>query len=268
MSTEHLLVPLDLPPAPHVLASTGFLSTLNQVEEQIAALKVTDAPSAQLAASLQVRLTQAGTELEKTRVQLTAPYLAAQRKIADVARGPLDRITVAKNALKFALTNYDAEQRRKAAEAEKVRQAELARLEALRQEEIRKEQAEQADAQRIADAALINAAPVNLEDILDLTEEAPTPPPKTEVQRALEVAQHAPAVVVQRPTGVTFKTTLVASVFDVNLLPESFIEKTPKLRAIQATFCTGWVEGRAIPVCPGVRFEVKREPVSSGRSGF
>lgn len=265
--TDHLTVPLELPAAPHILASTSFLSTLKSVEEQIASLKVIDGPTAQLAAELQVRLTSAGAELEKTRQALTAPYLTAQRKIAEVARGPADRITVAKNALKFALTNYQAEEQRKAAAAERLRQEELRRLEALRQEELRLEREKQAEIERQAAEALKAAAPVTEAEAMDFTEE-PVAEVKTEVQRQLEVAQAAPVVVAAKPAGITFKTTLVAEVVDVMLLPEPFVERTAKLRAITSTFCVGWQPGRAIPVCPGVKFTEKTEPVSSGRRTF
>lgn len=98
--TDQLTVPLDLAPAPYVLANTSFLTTLSQVEEQVDKLNIHDAESNQLAASLLVRLTTAGVQLEKTRKELTAPFRAAADKIMEVSRGPRDRIENAKSALK------------------------------------------------------------------------------------------------------------------------------------------------------------------------
>jgi hypothetical protein len=261
-----LIVPIDVGPAPYTLASASFLSALESVEAQTASLRITDVASAQTAATLQQRLTEAGKLLEQERVRLTQPFLLAQRKIAEVAKGPANRIEVAKSALKAALTNYDAEQRRLAAEEERKRQAELARLAAIRQKEIDAEEAKQREAERIQREAVeaarkaAPAAPAGM----DLDDPEPVVVAKTAVQKQLETLQHAPVVAAPRPVGVTFRTTLEAVVVNVDLLPEPFITRTAKLAAIKATYCTGFVEGRALPVCPGVRFEVKREPIARG----
>ena len=266
MSTS-LLVPIDLAPAPYELATSKFIAALTDAETQAAALKVTDATSAQAAAMLQGRLTEAGKLLEAERVRLTAPFLAAQRKIAEVAKGPQNRIEAAKGTLKAALTAYDAECRRQAAEAERKRVAEIARLEAIARDEAKaKADAEAAELRKAAEmAAQAEAAGISLGENLD-EDEPVAPPVKTATQKAIEVLQHAPVVAAPKPAGVTFRTTLVPVVTDINLLPEPFVEKTAKMRAIISTYCAGWVEGRAIPVVSGVRFDVKRDAVSSGRT--
>lgn len=261
---SELLVPLDLAPAPYILADSGFLATLAQVEEQTAALKVTDAHSAQVAASLQVKLTQAGKDLEATRISLSRPFLEAQRKIADVARGPAARIEQAKSALKTQLAAYDAEQRRLAAEAEKARQAEIRRLDEIRRKEIAAEMLRIKEAEEAAKAAMAAVPPEEVGLCLDDDEPA-APPPKTETQRALENLQHAPVVATPKPVGVAMRVTLQATVTDVGLLPDLFVERVPKLAAIRSTYCSGWSEGKSLPEVPGVRFEVKREPVAQGR---
>lgn len=258
MSSE-LIVPISLAPAPYILADPAFLTTLATVEQQAASLRVTDAASAQAAATLQIRLTTAGKDLEKMRQELTAPFLAAQRKIADVAREPAARIEAAKVSLRKQLTAYDEEQRRLAAEAERVRQTELRRLELVRQEEERKEAARLAEIQRRAD----EAAAANREVPVDFDAEVPAP--KTETQKAIEAIKYAPVAVAPKPAGISFRVTLVAVVTDVALLPDAFVERTPKLAAIRATYCSGWKEGQALPVVPGVRFEVQRTAVSTGR---
>lgn len=263
MSTPtELHVVLDLPPAPLVLADSKFLAALAEVEANVASLAVTDAASAQAAANLQTRLTKAGSALEAARKQLKQPFIEAGRRIDAVAVEPANRIEAAKTRLKSALAAYDAEQQRIAREAEEARQRELRRLEAIRraeEETARKRQAEIEEAARKAAAA--SAAPIlDIED-----DEPPAAPVKTETEKAIEAVKYAPPVVAARPAGITYKTTLVATVVDVNKLPDVFVEKIAKLRAIQSTFCTGWKEGATLPECAGVRFEVKREAVSTGR---
>ena len=264
MSSDQLLVPIELAPAPYVLADPQFLSTLDAVERQAAALHVSDAESAEVGAKLQIRLTNAGKELERVRQELTAPFLAAQRKIADVARGPANRIEAAKLALKKQLTTYDEDQRWQCAEALRKQQEELGRLEKLRREEEAREILRQKAVDKAAQEAAAQAKAANEAPPLDLDE--PPPPVKTETQKAIEAIRYTPVVAASKPAGITFRVSLVAVVVDVNLLPEPFIEKTPKLRAIQATYCSGWKEGQELPVLPGVRFEVKRDAVSTGRT--
>jgi len=272
-----LVVVSELPPAPLILASTGFLRTLAEVEQQARSLEITDAASAQLAASLQIRLTEAGTQLEKQRKALKAPFIEINRRIDEAARAPAERVDVAKNLLKHALTRFDTEQRRLAAEREQARLAEIARLEKIRQAEIDSENKRKAELDRIAKEAADKAAaaptapPMDFDEEVSFDEEPPAPVPvaeKTAAQVALENIQHAPAAPVARPSGITFKVTLVPVVVDVMKLPEPFIERTAKTKAIIATYCSGWREGNPIPECPGVRFEVKRDAVSTGRNTF
>jgi hypothetical protein len=253
------LVPL---PSPLRLASPTFVASLREVEARIAALKVADAATAQEAADLQGRLTKAGTMLESKRQELIAPVLDQQRKINALAKGPAERIERAKQVLKAQLTAYDTEQRRIAAEAERAQQAELARLEKIRREE---EAAALAKARKAARIAAENAARAP-KVALDLDDEepppAPEPPPKTEVEKQIEVVRHAPAVVAPKVQGLAWKVTLVPVVVDVNKVPEMFVVRTPNLQALRSTFCTGWKEGMPVPECSGVRFDVRKEPVT------
>ncbi len=262
-----LVVDAGQPPSTLVLASTAFLTTLAQVEEDARDLKITDAASAQLAASLQIRLTDAGKALDKQRAALKAPFIEINRRIEEAARGPAARIEAAKNLLKHSLTQFDAEQREAAAAAERQRQADLRALEAKRADELRLENERKLELERIA-AASKEAPPVSFDEGEPMDFDEPAPPQKTETQVALENLKHAPAPVVARPSGITFKTTLIAIVEDTTKLPEPFVERSAKMKAINATFCAGWKEGNAMPECPGVRFEVKREAVSTGRNSF
>jgi hypothetical protein len=267
-STDQLIVEAATPPAPLILASSGFLNTLASVEEDVAALKITDQTSYKLAATLQVRLTSAGSALEKQRVALKSPFIEIGRKIDEAAKFPANRIEAAKNSVKRAIAAYDAEQQRLAAEAERKRQEELAKLEAARAEELRLEEERRQQLEAEAKAAAAKA-PVATAAPLDFDEPEPAPePPKTETQVALETLQHTPVVAPVRPAGISFKITLVPVVVDLKQVPDVFVERTVKLRAVISTFCQGWREGDELPVCPGVRFDVKKEPVSTGRSTF
>ncbi len=261
------LVPL---PSPLRLASPAFITSLREVEGQIAALKITDAASAQAAATLQQRLTKAGTTLEATRKTLKAPFKEQGDKIDAIAAGPAGRIEHAKRTLKDALTAYDDECRRIAAKAEEDRQKELARLEGLRlaEEKAAKDKAD-ALAREVAEAARLREEaakaankPLPVEE--DFGEVPPAePPPKTETEKAIEAIQYAPAVAAPKPEGIVWRTTLIPTVTDVKALPEIFVVRTPNLQAIRSTFCTGFKSGDPLPVCAGVRFDVKREPVGS-----
>lgn len=261
MSTAPLNVEIVLPQAPHTLATPGFLATLAEVEKQIASMSVTDAASAQSAADLQSRLTKAGGDLEKQRKILKEPFIAAGRAIDEAASGPASRIESAKGNIKRLLTAYDAEQRRVAAEAERKRQEELKALmeEQQRQaEEARKRQAEE-------DRKAAEAAKANEPAAMEFDDSPPAPDPQAEIAKKIETLKQAPAVVAAKPAGLVFRTTLVANVTDVAKLPDMFVTKTANLRAIQATYCSGWKEGQAIPVCAGVEFRVDKQPVSTGR---
>ncbi len=262
------LVPL---PSPLRIAAPAFLSSLKEVETRIATLKVIDAPSAQEAATLQARLTTAGKMLEQTRQKLKEPVLEQARKIDALARGPGDRIERAKDAIKKQLVAYNDEQERLAEEAEAARQKELARLEALRVAEektarLKAEQIARENQEAIARAAEATKAGAPPPLDVDFGDDEPVaPPPKTEVEKQIEAVKHAPAVVQPKPTGVAFKTTLVATVADINKVPDIFVIRTPNMQAIRTTFCNGWKTGEPMPECAGVRFEILKTPVSTGR---
>lgn len=264
---QPLEVVLTLPPAPLTLATGGFMGTLAAVEAEIAATPALTTPeAAQSVANIQARLTTAESALEKQRVALKAPFIAAGKAIDAAAAEPFARLAIAKQTVKRLLTQYDEAERIKAAKAEAERQKELARLAKIAADE--KAEADR-KAKEIADelakqAAATKAAMPDVE-VMDMDDAPPEPPQKTETERKIEQLQHAPVVVAPKPVGITYRTTLVAVVEDVNKLPDVFVDRTPKLAAIKSTFCSGWSEGKPMPVCAGVRFEVKREPVSTGR---
>lgn len=263
------LVPV--PPLPLVLADSVFLSALKQVEGQVATFKITDAQSAQAAADLQTRLTNAGTKLEKARVALVAPYLAQQRAINTAAEGPADRITAAKKTLSNLQTAWAVEQQRLARIAEQKRQDELRALEQQRVKEAEAEAARVAELQRQADEVAATAAKgVKIFDFDAEDEPEPTPEPvqPTPTEERIAQLQAAPVVVAPKPVGVRLVVKLVATVIDVGALPDIFVVKTAKMAALSAAYCSGWKEGMAIPVCPGVKFEAVSSTQSTGRGGI
>jgi len=268
MSTAAALeVVLSLPPTPLTLATPGFMGTLAAVEAEIAATTALTTPeAAQSCANIQSRLTSAESALEKQRKALKQPFIDAGKAIDAAAAEPFSRLATAKQRVKSLLTAYDEAERIKAANAERVRQAEMARLAKIAAEE--KAEADR-KAKEIADAlaAQAEAARKAMPDIevMEMDDEPSAPVQKTETERQIERLQHAPVVVAPKPVGVVMRVTLVATVKDVNALPDMFVTKTANLRAIAATFTSGWREGQAIPVCAGVEFTVKREPVSTGR---
>lgn len=272
MSTEPTITPevIDVSaialPSPLRLAQPAFLTSLKEVEGQVTALKITDAASMQLAATLQVRLTKAGTLLETTRKALKAPFLEQGDKIDAAAKGPAARIDAAKLALKTALSAYDTAQRAIAAKAEADRQAKLRELERQRLDE---EAAAKAKADALAKSAA-EAAEKSKAPIMDLDfDDGPAePPPKTATELEIEAVKHAPAVVPQKAEGVTFRTRLIHRVVSVAALPDPFVTKSANDAAIRATFCSGWREGEPLPVCAGVEFVVDKTPVSTGKAVF
>lgn len=263
-----------------IVADSKFMATLKQVEATVATLKITDTQSSQQAADLLSRLTSAGTALEKSRVQIKAPYLNLMRAVDDAAKAPQARIDAAKRTLSSAQVVYSAEQRRLAEEAEKARQAELRRLEAIRlaEEKAAKEKADkiaqelrlkqEADA-KAAEEARLAGLPVPepvIEEVWE--EEAPEPIVKTATELAIEAVRFAPVAAPVKAQGVREVTTLVPFITDVNLLPDCFVEKSAKIAAIRSTFCSGFRKGDKLPELRGCRFDVQTTTQSTGKAQF
>ena len=273
MTTDTALEVLDVEvtplPSPLRLAQPAFLSSLKECETQIAALKITDATSAQLAATLQARLTTAGKMLEDTRARLKAPVLAQGKAIDEAARAPAARIAAAKQSLSAAQIAYAEEQQRIARKLEADRQAELARLERVRQiEEFAAKKKADELAKQLAEAAAKSKAPTLEIDEDDAPPAVVEPPPKTETEKQIEAIQHTPVVAAPKPAGVSYRVVLIHKVESVAKLPEPFVIRSANDAALRATYCAGWREGEPLPVVPGVVFTVQKTVVSTGRSVF
>ena len=275
------IAPIARPTHNLIVADAAFLSTLKAVEATVAALKITDAISLQAAADMQARLTTAGKTLENTRVQLKAPFLALNKQI-DAAAQPVQlRIDLAKRALSIAQTNYVAEQRRLAEEAERARQAELRRLEAIRvaEEAAAKKKADEIAEQvrkqneaaaKLAEEARLAGLPVVViaeEENWDEIEE-PVTVMKSATELEIERLKYAPVAAPVKAQGVREVVVLFPIVRDVSKLPEMFFTRTAKLAAIQSVFCKGWRDSDPIPVLDGVEFEVQRSTQSTGKGAF
>jgi len=264
-----------------ILADASFMTTLKQVEGTVAAIKITDAQSAQQAADLLTRLTKAGSALEKQRQALKAPYLTLMTQIDAAAKGAANRIDSAKRTLSKLQTDFAIEQRRIAEEQERLRQAELRRLEEQRQaeEKAAKEKADkiaadlkaqQEAAAKVAEAARLAGLPVTPVLVIeDWGDDLPAAPiQKTAIELEIERVKFAPAPVVAKPSGVRIITTLFPFVENVALLPDMFVDRIPKIAAIRSTFCAGFKPGDPLPVLSGCRFEIQTSTQSTGKAQF
>lgn len=277
---EAILINPRIPPAPYTLADAGFVSTLEAYERQIADLKIVDDASNQLAAMIQIRLTEAGKALEKKRLELIRPALDWQELIQATAKPVKTRIDSAKLALSNALVVYSDKQIAAAKKAEAERLEELARLERVRQVEAfaaKKKSDELAaavakaetdrlaamSAQQLADAEELTF----VEDETPIPEDLP-PPEKTETEQKIEALKFAPVVVAAKPQSIKYVTELRIQSVDVSKLPEVFIRREALEGKIRQAFCVGWTEAAPLPVVPGVVFEVHRYAASTGGSKF
>lgn len=274
--TQTITIPPILPAQGVILADANFVSTLAKVELEVAHLRVSDAQSAQQASDLQQRLTTAGKKMLASKKVAKSGFQSKIDEIEALAKKVDARIEAAKDHLKGLLTAWDQEQQRIAREAEIVRQKELARLEALRLQEKAETRRKAEEVARIAAEAAAKAEtekarvaglpPPEAMEFIDFPDD--TPPPKTATEIAIETVRHAPAVVVQRPMGVTFRVSLRHKVESVAKLPEPFVIRTANDAAIRAAYCNQWKDGEPLPECPGVAFSIDRTPVSTGRDQF
>lgn len=255
-----------VPATPFIVCDSPFLHTLAVVERDAAHLAITGVDTAQAAATMLQRLTTAGTRLESVRQTLKAPLLAKGREIDAAAAAPAGRIEATKNLLKKKVADYDTEQRRLLAEAERARQAEIKRLQALAA-------AEEAERRRKADelaAQLAASAAASKKPVFEFEDDDPVEPaPQTATEKALGAVMAAPAVIAEKPAGIAYRVALLIDSADVAKLPEMFLlPREVNEVALRATFCRGWKENDPIPECPGVAFRVQRTVVATGKDQF
>lgn len=86
------------------------------------------------------------------------------------------------------------------------------------------------------------------------------------VDRVAKLAGFRAALVMPSQLAHTnMRVTLTYAVVDVNSLPSSLVIVQPNEAEIKRLFCAGWKEGDAIPSAPGIRFEINRDPIPTGR---
>lgn len=290
-----IVIPAPRVPASMVLIDQNLVAMIEHAEAEITKLKVTDAATAVQAAELLQRVTKAGSSINTERLKVLRPFLDIQREINGTADQVQNRIELVKQAAKAALKRYDDAQRQLAAEAERARLAEerrreqerlaeLARLEKIQREEreaaqrqadaiaakILQEQAER-DQQAAKETLDLDAVhPVELppapED-LDTADPVAPPVELTPTEKAIQALKYPVAtppapIVAPKIQGVAFRSTLEIVSTDNGLLPDAFVTRMANMQALRAAYVTGWKEGQALPVCPGVVFRVKREPVT------
>lgn len=301
--SQALVLQPAVPAGPLVVADESFMAKLGDYEALISGFKIADAEQAKTLANAQTFLTKSGTSLESEREKHVKPFLAAQRQINSAVEAVQVRINLAKNTAKQKLGAWNqaqielaaaAEKKRLAEEADKerIRQAEIARLQKIADEEARvaKERADAIERERLAQEKLLleqqeTARKAAATQDLDLDSiDAPHlpipgpqplrpdydeifPPEKTEAQKQLDALKYAPAVkaapiVAPRIQGVSFRSWVEIVSVDVNQLPESLVIKTADTKAIRAAYISGWRDGQPLPVCPGCVFTIKKEPIT------
>jgi hypothetical protein len=256
------LAKVELPPMPtHPLevVDRHFAQRLVRYAERVDFLEINTAQDAQGAADLLKEVTAAQKWFDEARLNLKRPWIELARAIDERAKKPLAKLLSIKSALDTMLSDWDVREKARLAEEERRRQEELRKLEAEKER-----QAKEAREKALAIAA--EAAKANPSaEALDFDDAPAEPAPKSEIEKRIEAVKFAPAVVVQKPTGVRVTVTLVATVIDASKLPEQFIIRTANEAAIRATYCQPWEEGAPIPELPGVRFTIERKTSSTGR---
>jgi hypothetical protein len=290
----------DLPKTPLLVVPGDTLARVDVLERYLKDVPIDSANIAGEAAELLEEAIGLSNGIEAKRVELKAPFLEFERKIDAAARAPSRRLAATIESLRRKLSDWQSEQVRRAEEAERQRQAELARLEAERfkaeQERIRLE--EETEAQRSAPVSTVSKpqAELPLDEVpVDLDEDEPPSPetPEREDPRALrppaaeddfsdlaagqaqekaarlahqQEALEARAVAAPvTPSNVTWRTTLKFQILDVRLLPDKYVERIPNEPAIRRDFCTGWTERMPIPQVSGVRFYVDKQTILNSR---
>lgn len=249
---DAVMVAGTLPATPLMVIDSVFMVELSEREQAVASLSIKDAASAKVASALLSSLTGAGTKLEAERKRVKEPFKAICDAI-DAAPKPIQlRIEAAKSAVRTKLNVHIEAEQKKAAELERQRQSEIARLEKLKREEDERAAKEAAE--------LAKHATVVIEDEPDFDE----PAPKSEVEKQLDAVKFAPVAVAAKPQGVTFRCTLRIASVQVSALPDNFVLRTADEGAIRRLYCVGWKEGQPLPVVPGVTFSIDRMPVSRG----
>lgn len=192
--TTEIAVPAEFP-----LDATAQQKAVALMERAECCILVTTKPEADTAIDAARDIRSWLKEVEAARVELTKPLLTAQRKLKELADNHCDPLLTEQKRLERLYTDFVKKEERRVAEAERQRQAEIARLEAERL--AREAQAVRA-ATDIADEAQLNQA-------IKLEQEAKA----AEVK--LQEAIVAPLPEVRKSGGAATKKVLRYEVLDI-----------------------------------------------------
>jgi hypothetical protein len=269
MPTLNLEVIGELPRLPLLVVGSDTLEQVAKLDEWLNTAPIANGEDATAFAQALTVATELSKAIEAQRTQAKAPFLDLGRRIDDAARPPLQKLTVIIASVRDRLRKWDEIQARLRAEEERRRQEELARLERERQkaeaERLKLEEEARRKAEAVPDDLPYDAetAPA-ADDMSDVAAQAA-------VDRAAELARQQTALqaqvpaVVAKPEGITYRTTLKFEVLSIGALPTQYVIRTVDESAIRRQFCTSFNERQPLPVLPGVRFYIDRQPIVSAR---
>ena len=257
----------EIPASPVVVVDGELMRRIATLKDLASDIEVSDSDSEQRAADVLHEATALAREVEKARKEIKEPYLKAGRLIDEKAKSVTQDLESSKTGVRKSLNAYQAEQERIRREEERRRQEEARQLEKERR---RKE----AELEKARAAAELPDLPDDNgdepdDDIPDLEDahEAVAEQTQAELEgidrRIAENSQ--PPATTRRAAGVAYRKTLVVKSADVARLPGRFIIRQVDTAAIRKEYCVGWDPRDGVPQVPGVEFEVKQTPVSSGR---
>lgn len=253
MSTAHVEVVAELPPSPLLVVAGESIARVATLQAHATALEVKTADDAQAASALLIEVQQLSKLIEGRRVEAKAPFLDMGKRIDAAVKPHTEALNRVASVIRPKLAQWQAEQERLASEAERKRQAEIARLE----EERKKKEREAAEAQK-------RAATASPDDFADVDADLAAQRAANAQVAVANLATARQIVQPAKPAGVSFRTTLGFTVTNVNALPSSLVIVTPNEAKIRADFCHGWKEGDPLPVVPGVTFTVNKTTVVTG----
>ena len=261
----------EVPASPIVVIDGGIVARIGELRESAIAIDVKDAESEQQAANLLNEATSLARDVESSRKAIKEPYLKIGRQIDEKAKAVLQELDAAKAGVRKSLNAYQTEQERIRQEQERKRQEEARRLE---QERIRKEEElarakakAEAEAAEQAELPDLDSDESDDDELPDFGADVIAEQTEAELKRIDEqiAATNTPAVTAPKAAGIAYRKQLVVKQVNVERLPERFVIKSPDTAAIRKEYCVGWDPKDGVPSVPGVEFEVKQTPVSSGR---
>jgi NADH dehydrogenase [ubiquinone] 1 alpha subcomplex assembly factor 7 len=258
-------------PQPDVSIDPAFLARRAELVESCEAVEFIASPRSQEAAVAILRDVAATLKsIEAARQEIKGPVLDLGRRIDAAAKEAVAPLVAHESRIKGLLSSYQAEERRKAAEAEAARQAELRRQAEERAkaeaEARRKAEAEAAELRRRNEEALAKAKSEEeraaaerraAQEARDAQARAEAERRRLEEEAKRAAAAAAKPITAPRAAGMMTREVWVFEVTDLNALiahdndvPEGcrgFVRYEPNTANINAAIRNGMRE------CPGLR---------------